>query len=259
MSKGRPGADSSIVVSHQINGVNLLDLATGHFGEAPLFWGRYFKNLQQLSNAEYIGRKEANLLRERNIRVLPTAQQTTKVGGSGATGAADGRGNVEDLIASFGVDYLATQGNEFLMFLDVEPTHPLSADYYSGWANGITQRSLEISGERFRVLPAVYLNRRDRATWNAVIAAAERGTECSGFWVANYGGRSDQITPGAGCAPLLDWSQSETRPDLELPAEVLIWQYSEECHGGDGFDCNMTNPSINMDELLQKLILPNAR
>jgi hypothetical protein len=191
--------------------------------------------------------------------VLPTAQQTTKVGGSERIGAQDGTGNVEDLIASFGNDYLATQGNEFLMFLDVEPTHSLSVAYYTGWASAVIARSLEISGGRYKVLPAVYLNRNDNATWDAVIRAAANGLECHGFWVANYGERSNRRTPGAGCAPLINWVKGQTQPDRRLPCEVLIWQYSEECLGGDGFDCNMTNPSIDVDDLLRKLILPAAR
>lgn len=259
MAKGRPGADSTSRVSTIKDGKNIIDSAADLLGEMPLFWGRYFKNLRRLSDFEYTGRVEANILRERNVRVLPTAQQTSEVGGSKSTGAEHGTGNVEDLIASFGNDYLATQGDEFLMFLDVEPTHPLSADYYSGWAGAITGRSREISGGRYKVSPAVYLNIGDLRTWRAVIRATENGSECKGFWVANYERRSNRVRPGAGCAPLLDWTREQTQPNLELPCDVLIWQYSEECHGGDGFDCNMTNPSINVSDLLQKLILPAAR
>jgi hypothetical protein len=62
MAKGRPGVDSTSLVSTIKRGKNLIDLATDLFGESPLFWGRYFKNLQQRSSYEYIGRKEANLL-----------------------------------------------------------------------------------------------------------------------------------------------------------------------------------------------------
>jgi hypothetical protein len=51
---------------------------------------------------------------------------------------ADARGNIDDLIETFGTDYLAGLGQEFLMFLDVEgspPSNPsFSADYYAGWA-----------------------------------------------------------------------------------------------------------------------------
>ena len=42
MSKGRAGADSSDLVTNQIGGKTLVDLATETLGEKPAFWGRYF-------------------------------------------------------------------------------------------------------------------------------------------------------------------------------------------------------------------------
>jgi hypothetical protein len=38
---------------------------------------------------------------------------------------------------------------------------------------------------------------------------------------------------------------------------VLLWQYASDCHGGAGFDCDQSNPSIDAEnDLLRQLILP---
>ena len=56
---------------------------------------------------------------------------------------------------------------------------------------------------------------------------------------------------------LLEWNPEIGHPKVKLPCEVLLWQYADECHGGNGFDCNQTNPAIDLEgDLLQKLILP---
>ena len=83
-------------------------------------------------------------------------------------------------------------------------------------------------------------------------AAAEEGTVCGGLWVANYGGRP-------GCSPPPEWETDDVQPDdIDVPCEVLIWQYTEHCHGQDGFDCNESNPNIDLDNLLRRLVLPPA-
>jgi hypothetical protein len=256
MAKGRPGADSTTQVNESIDGENIIDQAINLFGEVPLFWGRYFKSLRRLSDYEYIHRDESPLLAARRIRVLPIAQQTPNVGGTEQQGGLDAQGNVEDFIASFNADYLAQQGTEFLMFLDVEPSHPLSEDYYLGWAQAVLSHSLSLSNDRFRVVPAVYLNRHDPTTWRALVRAVDDGGAiCGGVWVASYGN-----PPRPGCTSLIEWDNDAVQPpNLTLPFKVLIWQYTEECHGGDGFDCNETNPNIDLDgDLLSKLIIPEG-
>ena len=79
-------------------------------------------------------------LRDRGIRVLPIARQTLHVNGSQVQGSADAGANADDLIMTFGADYLATQGGQFLLFLDVEGAPALSADYYFGWATALIAR-----------------------------------------------------------------------------------------------------------------------
>ena len=77
--KGKPGADSSNLVTSQINGKTLIDLAAELFGAMPAFWGRYFTSVQSTGVVEYRHRKENQILRDNNIRVLPIARQTRRV------------------------------------------------------------------------------------------------------------------------------------------------------------------------------------
>jgi hypothetical protein len=30
---------------------------------------------------------------------------------------------------------------------------------------------------------------------------------------------------------------------VKIPCEAILWQYADERHGGDEFDCNETNPA----------------
>jgi hypothetical protein len=69
---------------------------------------------------------------------LPIARQTSNVNGTQAQGSTDAEANSEDLIATFGQEYLASQGGQFLMFLDVEGSPSLSSAYFSGWADTLT-------------------------------------------------------------------------------------------------------------------------
>src|ERR1700733_3285321 len=120
MAKGKFGADSSVAVTTQVQGQSLIDWATARYGEAPVFWGRYFTSASADGPAEYRHLKENQPLHDKNIRLLPIAQQTKHVGGTQAAGSADAQGNADDVIATFGADYLAGIGAEFYMFLDVE-------------------------------------------------------------------------------------------------------------------------------------------
>ena len=132
MSKGRAGADSSDLVTSQIGGKTLVDLATETLGEKPAFWGRYFTSAASTGVVEYRHLKEGQLLREKDIRVLPIARQTKRVHGTTAQGTVDAKLNAKDVLLTFGTDYLKSLGGKFLMFLDVESTPPLSLAYYLG-------------------------------------------------------------------------------------------------------------------------------
>src|SRR5947199_7889676 len=153
MAKGKPGADSSNLVTHKIGGKDLIQLATDQFGETPVLWGRYFTSSSSAGNVEYRHAQENSILRTKNIRVLPIARQTKRVNGTEAQGTADATANVDDLIATFGTDYLASQGNQFLVFLDVEGDPSLSAAYFTGWAQALVDHSSKTTKDKVTFLP----------------------------------------------------------------------------------------------------------
>lgn len=250
MAKGMPGADSSTLVTSLIGGRNLIELATDLFGRKPVVWGRYFTSVTTSGSVEYRHLKENQLLRANDIRVPPIARQTKRVNGSAADGSADAAANAEDLIQTFGADYLASQGGEVVMFLDVEGAPSLSVGYYRGWAGTLVGHSRDFSGGKVTVLPCVYGTHFDDATWRAVVDAVGPGVEFRGAWIARWRVR--------GCSDLLEFDDDLVRP-RSLPPEfkVLLWQYSDDCHGGGGFDCDQTNPSIDLEQdLLSKCVLP---
>jgi hypothetical protein len=119
MSQEIPGADSTDQITNA-----LIEEATQLMGAMPQFWGRYFCSLSNPSPYEYTHLNEDGPLREKGIKLLPIAEQTWRVAGSQEDGASDAQGNVNDLIETFGADYLAGVGQEFLMFLDVEGSPP---------------------------------------------------------------------------------------------------------------------------------------
>jgi hypothetical protein len=249
MAKGKAGADSSVLVTNQIQGKNLIELATDLFGETPAFWGRYFTSASTSGSVEYRHLKENSVLNQNSIRVLPIARQTRNVSGTQAQGSTDAEANADDLISTFGQAYLASQGGQFLMFLDVEGSPSLSSAYFMGWAQTLTSHSADITGGTVKILPCVYATRSDQATWQAVATCAERGAVCRGAWIARWVHHS--------CAPLDDWDDAKISPIVQLPCKVLVWQYSDDCWGGGGFDCDQANPSVDIDqELISKLVLP---
>ena len=258
MAVGMPGADSSNLVTSQIGGQNLVQLATNLFGgRSPVVWGRYFTSVASTGVVEYRHLQENQALLASNIRVLPIARQTKRVNGSVSDGSADATANAEDLILTFGADYLASQGGQVVMFLDVESTPSLSVPYYQGWAGTLAVHSQNFSNNKVTILPCVYGSHADRTTWEAVVDSVGPGVEFHGAWIARW-----RVT---GCHdfssdPSLQFDDNLVRPQ-SLPSsfKILLWQYSNDCHGGDGFDCNQTNPSIDLQQdLLNKCVLPPA-
>ena len=200
MAKGKPGADSYAAVTSQIAGKSLLQLASELYGEAPVFWGRYFTSITQPGSVEYRHLKENHPLRDQGIRVAPIARQTHRVQGARADGAADALRNAEDYIATFGADYLASQGSRFFVFLDVEGAPSLSREYYAGWATTLAEHSSAMTNGSVNLVPCVYATQSDNSTWTAVSAGAASGVPCGGAWIARW--RFD------GCHALEDWDQT---------------------------------------------------
>jgi hypothetical protein len=76
-----------------------------------------------------------------------------------------------------------------------------------------------------------------------------QGAECHGAWIARWRVH--------GCNQLRPFDPSILSPNVQLPCKILLWQYSDDCHGGSGFDCDQTNPEIDLEQdLLSKCILP---
>ncbi|HEY2321537.1 MAG TPA: hypothetical protein VGJ82_01625 [Thermoanaerobaculia bacterium] len=249
MATGRAAADSSVVVTHTIGGNSLLDIAKNVLGSVPTAWGRYFTSTASKNSVVYRPAQENVAFNATGTKLIPIARQTLRVGGSKNEGAADGAMNAEALIAAFGADLFAAAGNEFLMFLDVEgPPHSLSAEYYAGWSTALQARSRDLSNGRFVILPCVYATQADNQTWRAVVSA---GTVCAAAWVARWRVR--------GCSALLDWKPAIVQPSVPLNCPVVIWQYADECHGGEGIDCDELNPDPKVQSfLLDRLLLPPA-
>jgi hypothetical protein len=247
MARGLPGADSFSQVTPA-----LIAGATNIFGDTPKFWGRYFKSPTSPGPAEYRHNNEDPVLAQANIKLLPIAQQTGHVNGNQALGSADAQANAADFLATFPQDLLAAQGGQFFMFLDVEGlpqagNPSLSLSYYTGWAQTLVSFSQSQTNNAVTLLPCIYARTGDNVTWNALVAANHNGILCHGAWVARY-------HAPASCATR-DFEPTFALPSVQLPFDVLIWQYAENC---SSIDLNQTNPSIaDLDSaLLNQLVLP---
>ena len=253
ISLGAAGADSSTEVVHTIYGKTLLEHAWGLFGGPPKFWGRYFKTPEQQGGTQYNPKTENAAFASAGIRVVPIARQTGRIHGTNADGSSDAKGNVLAIFAAFGLDCLERQGGEFYVYLDDEgaPNPTLSADYWQGWSDALLKYSQQISSAKITLLPGLYCN-FDHASWVALDKAVSQGARCESAWVARW------KSSGQICMPVQPWSEPHITPDPAPSCPIHIWQYAQECHGGDGFDMDEANPRLPLDEFLAKLILPRS-
>ena len=245
------GADCSLPIKQ-----SLIDLSRQKLGAAPIVWGRYF-NGHGPNDAEYVP-GEAALFRSANLKLLPIAQQTQKVGKDAAEGAANARMNVQKFIKRIGADRLAANGTEYLMFLDVEDddstgSPALNADYYTGWSKALVEESRNLSGGRFTIVPGIYAPRRSNATWNALRQAEHDGAEpCRAVWITRC--HNDACTN-----PVPDWNaQHDFRtPAVAVSAPIACWQYAIDCPAGNGVDLNVLTADVaDRETLLSRLIVP---
>ena len=230
-----------------------MDNARALFGRDAVLWGRYFKGSGNVGGVHYNPPLENVPLAQRNIRVLPIAQQTGNVNGSEQQGRTDARNNVGALFSAFSTAYLAQQGGEFYMYLDVEgsPNPSLSAHYWTGWSQELRSFSRSQSGGTVSLLPGLYCN-MDPATWQH-LHQAEGTAPCSSVWLARW--RQDPPS----CLQPSQWNPNHVRPVPAPNAPVHLWQYAAECGGGHGFDQNEVTPLLSDADLqayLARLILP---
>ena len=187
--------------------------------EKPAFFGRYFKGPHNQNPIQYQPAIENPVLHKLDIRVLCIARQTNRVGGSMSDGVADATKNASAIATAFGPDHLGSLGFAPIVFLDTEPQQPLSADYFVGWSHGMIDQGPQLGATHLRFTPAVYLNKGDVPTWNALRAAMGRDAKCAAAWVANYGHRTGAEGPPA-------WSDGEVSPKPPAPCPISAWQYA---------------------------------
>jgi hypothetical protein len=244
MARGIPAADSSTPVSAE-----MIESAASLLGATPVFWGRYFTSVSTPGTVEYRHALENAPLSQAGVRLLPIARQTPNVNGSLDRGIVDGVANARDFIATFTSGVLASQGGQFLMFLDVEGSPSLSQDYFTGWAQGLAQEAQAASGGSVRIMPCVYGPQSDVETWSALAGAMSAGVECHGAWIARF--RTGKCTMG-------EWDANIVTPvaPTPFPCPILAWQYAANCLEGR-IDCSQTNPDIDVEaQLLDFLVLP---
>jgi hypothetical protein len=235
------GADTAYPVTS-----GLIAQANKVLGSAPSFWGRYFTSPQTTGNVEYRHAVEDAVLARNDIRVLPIARQTNHVGGSTASGFADGSANALDLLATFGEDYLAAQCGSVCIFLDVEGSGSsrLSSDYYAGWVQGLSS-----VGNKVTFLPCVYGIPGDAATWTALARAVANGVACQGLWLAH---------PLVKAPEPVAWNSALVTPSLDPGVPVLLWQYMFPRDGAQ-MDRSLVSPAIDAQaDLLAFLVPPPA-
>lgn len=230
---------------------SMIPTATKFMGAHPRFWGRYFQG--NTRDGEYLHKQENKPLHDAGIRVIPISRQTNKVGGTQQDGMELGTSHAKDVLATFGEDYLVSQGDSFYIFLDVEGVDgqpSLSKEFYLGWSNAVVNASSKV-----KFLPCIYTNAKsDPTSQRNLSAAMKEGAQCHGLWVANYDNQS-QISP---------WNREKAKPVIAVPCKVLLRQYIGDVDStgkvnlSNGiYDFNQINPFLDNPELiLQRLILP---
>lgn len=231
---GIGGVDTTETVTEQMIG-QAHDFITAQ----PRFWGRYFQNRKD--DTEYLHAKENKPLHDAKIRVLPISRQTDLVNRDKQQGIDIGRSHAADVLKTFGEDYLASQGDAFYIFLDVENGTPsLSVEFYQGWSEAVVKASSKV-----QLLPSVYLNPSDGTTLSHLSEAMKSGAKCYGLWIARYVDKPQ----------IQHWKHIKLVPPV--PCKILLHQYVQEV--GKIFDFNQINPYLDDPELvLKRLILPPA-
>lgn len=196
--------------------------------------------------------------------MLPIARQTNQVDGYEQLGFQHGLRNAAAVLAAFGAAHLARIQNGVRVFLDVEPSDPLSPAYYKGWSAGLMAAGgdvmIDLSDEvnsglvpvdvtvKFR--PCVYGHHAAGRTWQALGLAIDDGAVCEGAWIV-YMDRKARF-------PIWPWRSSFTSRDMPGGVPVLACQrildWSED---GQNLDYNLANPA-HVSDFLDTLVLPAA-
>jgi LysM repeat protein len=235
----------------------LISEATNFLGETPSVWGRYFEgpfagtctDRQSFTSYEYTS-QENEILGSSGIHLIPVALSTQDVGGSNACGAEDGKVQAQSFLSALGEDYLASQGGEYYVFLDVElgAGNPvLNPSYYLGWSQAIENASTA----NVKLLPGVYMSVANTTSAQQLNSAISGGAKCSGLWIAGY--RYGEGWQGS----LPPWNQNlEATPEVDINCPVLLWQFAQNVERD--FDLDMVNPASAATTLKNLVIPPSA-
>ena len=226
-------------------------------GATPKFWGRYFRGAyRSIGTYEYDASRENLPLASKRIALLPIASSMFDVNKDGKAGENDGTVQAKAFLdAMGGLDYLAQQGSEFYIFLDVEmPSNEipsLNPDYYLGWSQAIENAS----NEQVKLLPCMYFSAGNMNAQEQLNSAMNGGAKCYGLWVAGY-----WYNEGWPPEELPSWNlHDEATPKVSVHnnCPVLIWQFAQNA-GNKVVDLNMLNPAYEKETLSRLVIPPNA-
>lgn len=235
------GIDQSIPASAEC-----LSVATAQIGQAPVFWGRYFKGPGDTDPAQYQAGQESSFLNSHNIKVLPVARQTNHVNSTDSNlGKTDGEQNAQALIASFGADVLEALP-EVAVFLDAEIGNPLNHNYYLGWSAGLIQGG----APNIKFVPCLYAHHNDQQTWSEVGNAMNQGATCGAAWI---------VYMDSGTFPIGPWGARFTSATMPSGLPVVMVQrildFRDSASPPNTYDFDLVNPAYQ-DWLLQRLVLP---
>ena len=220
----------------------------------PKFWGRYFGGYYKGIGAfEYDPGQENSPLASNGIHLLPIASSIYDVNQDGTAGINDGKTQAKAFLDAMGSDYLAQQGSEFYIFLDVEQAGngipQLNSEYYLGWSQGIES----VSTEQVKLLPGVYLSIGNTYAQGVLNSAMNGGAKCYGLWVAGY-----PFTTGwPSYDALPTWSgqfELEHETEVSVNCKTLIWQFAQNSMDEE-IDLDMLNPNY-AEETLSRLVIP---
>lgn len=242
-----PGVGALVYGADTVDLISVSSIAemTELIGRTPAFVARYVGSIYEYKHAQENGPAAAA-----GIKLLMIGDQTKRVCGSRAEGSSDGLANAKDVLASF-----PGLSGEIYLALDCENDPPLSADYWAGWCDGITDAC---KGTGVTFLAILYASEGAGETWAALEKAMASGAPCFGVWVADY------ITTTANNLPIAPaWNPLKARmlmPDGSTPSAppVLIWQTAGGFKGTkfEPHDANMLNPSTAAAAFLSRCVTP---
>jgi len=82
-----------------------------------------------------------------------------------------------------------------------------------------------------------------------------RGAECHGLWIARFDNR---FRKSSIPIPPLEFDDFKAQSKTDVPCPVLFWQYAGEIGTRNDFDFNVSNPDVDFEALLKRLVLPQA-